>query len=66
MSLWIAIDKKTEECFFYDDFAKMASECEADPADIISQLKKTGRFDSEDDEITIIEANPPDRVWEEN
>jgi len=58
MSEWICIDKKTEEVFFYDDMEKMAEECEASAPDIRWQLKRTGRFDSPDQEIVIIPANP--------
>jgi hypothetical protein len=55
---WIVIDQKNEEVFFYSNFDTMIEESESPADDVRWQLKRTGRFDSADGEITIINRHP--------
>ena len=56
---YIVIDKKTETASFYTDQEEMARDSEEQLSDILWQIKRTGRFDSADGEIVIIESWPP-------
>jgi hypothetical protein len=56
---YLLICKESDTVREFGDLLELANHAEADFGDVSWQLKRTGRWDSEDRQFVAIESNPP-------